>query len=104
MIMAQSAIDFSPPVRIGTCASDNKMTSLDVKRRHTYIKKFGEEKGLEVVANGSDGDIREMKFMLEHSGIVMTMSDYNKNSEEYRFLKMCIVLLSCEIKMSDFDS
>ena len=54
VIMAQPLADSAPPIRIGTFASNNKMTSLDVKRRHTFINKCLKEAGLERIMTGSD--------------------------------------------------
>jgi hypothetical protein len=88
VIMAQPMADDAPAIRIGTFASDNKMTSLDVKNRHTYVKKCLKKAGIDVIANGSDGDSREMKFMLEHTGIGMKISDFPKNSERVSFFEI----------------
>lgn len=77
VLMAQLMTDFVPAIRIGTFASDNKMTSLDVKNRHTYVKESLKELGIDVIANGSDGDNREIKFMLEHTGLGVTISDFS---------------------------
>jgi len=87
VIMAQPVADFAPPVRIGTFASDNKMTALDVKRRHSSIKSCLEKAGIERVMTGSDGDTREMKFMIQHIGLGMRLCDlpFSKQSDEYRF-------------------
>ncbi|KAK4009198.1 hypothetical protein OUZ56_018307 [Daphnia magna] len=62
VIMAQPLADFSTPVRIVTFASNNRMTALDVKNRHDYIKECLKKAELELVANGSDGDSREIKY------------------------------------------
>jgi hypothetical protein len=32
--------------------------------------------GIEVIANGSDGDSRKMKFMLEHTGLERPISSF----------------------------
>jgi hypothetical protein len=50
-----------------------------------------------MIANGSDGDRREMKFMLEHTGLGRKISSFPKNSEEYLFLRLCPGL-SCNIR------
>ena len=42
---------------------------------------------LEIVANGSDGDPREMKFMLKHTGIKMKFSDFPKNFRRVSLLQ-----------------
>jgi hypothetical protein len=101
-IMAQSMADFSPPVRIGTFASDNKMTALDVKNRHYYIKERLKSVGIEINASGSDGDTREMIFMLQNSGLGVQLSDFTKDTDDYRFFAKCKVF-ACLIRMSDFD-
>ncbi|XP_032794765.2 uncharacterized protein LOC116931301 [Daphnia magna] len=84
VIMAQPMADFAPPVRICTFASDNKMTALDVKNRHYYIKEHLKSVGIEMVASGSDGDTREMKFMLQNSGLGVQLSDFTKDTDDYR--------------------
>lgn len=103
VIMAQPLADSAPPIRIGTFASDNKMTSLDVKRRHAFINERLKQAGLERVMTGSDGDSREMKFMLQHLGLGMHVSylKYSKNSDEYRFFQLCPGFV-CNIICSDF--
>jgi hypothetical protein len=113
--MAQSMADFSPPVRIGTFASDNKMTALDVKNRHYYIKERLKSVGIEINASGSDGDTREMIFMLQNSGLGVQLSDFTKDTDDYRFFalfgclisisKMCpIFLLNSETNFSRLTS
>ena len=69
VIMAQPLADFSSPVRIGTFASDNRITAADGKNRNEFIKECLNEAGIELVANGSDGDTREMKCMLQNAGL-----------------------------------
>jgi hypothetical protein len=54
------------------------MESLDVKNRHTYITQCLKEMGIEVIANGSDGDSREMKFMLEQTFLGRPISSFPK--------------------------
>ncbi len=89
--------DGTPAIRIGTFASENKMTSLDVKNRHTYVKECLKKAEIDVIANGSDGDSREIKFMLEHTGIGMKISDFPKNSEEWVLLKYGIGTSKMEV-------
>ncbi|KAK4009281.1 hypothetical protein OUZ56_018397 [Daphnia magna] len=52
---------------------------------------------------GSDGDSREMKFMLQHLGLGMRVSylKYSKYSDEYRFFQLCPGFV-CNIICSDF--
>jgi hypothetical protein len=52
------------------------MKSLDVKSRHTFITQCLKKMGIEVIANGSDGDSRKMKFMLEHTGLERPISSF----------------------------
>ena len=103
VVMAQPLADFAPPIRICTFASDNKMTAADVKRRHDFINKCLKEAGIERLATGSDGDTREMKFMLQHIGIGMQLSDLNfsKESDEYQFFKKCPGF-ACNVLDTDF--
>ncbi|KZR99702.1 Uncharacterized protein APZ42_004334, partial [Daphnia magna] len=102
VIMAQPMADFAPPVRICTFASDNKMTALDVKNRQHYIKEHLKSVGIEMVASGSDGDTREMKFMLQNSGLGVQLSVFTKDTDDYRFFAKCKGF-ACLIRMSDFD-
>lgn len=102
VIMAQSMADFATPLRIGTFASDNKMTALDVKNRHYYIKERLKSVGIEMNASGSDGDTREMIFMLQNLGLGVQLSDFTKDTDDYRFFAKCKVF-ACLIRMSDFD-
>ncbi len=83
--------------------SNNKMTTFDVKRRHAFINKRLKEAGLYKVITVSDGDIHEMKFMLQHLGLVMCLSNlpHSKNSNEYRFFNLCAGL-ACNILKTDF--
>lgn len=103
VVMAQPLADFAPPIRICTFSSDNKMTALDVKRRHTFIEDCLKSKGLERLAFGSDGDTREMKFMLQHMGLGMELTSLpcGKNSEEYLFFKQCPGF-ACQVLDTDF--
>ncbi|KAK4028126.1 hypothetical protein OUZ56_017304 [Daphnia magna] len=80
------------------------MTSRDVKRKHAFINKRFKEAGLERVISGSDGDTREMKFMLQHLGFSTCLSNlpHSKNSDEYRFFKLCPGL-ACNILETDFS-
>jgi len=103
VIMAQPMSDFAAPVRIGSFASDNKMTSSDVKRRHAYIDECLRNAGIERVATGSDGDSRELRYMLDRIGIGMTLSDlpFKKDSDEYRFFQQCPGF-ACNVLSTDF--
>ena len=103
VIMAQPLADFSPPVRIGTFASDNRMTTADVKNRNDYIKECLNKAGIEIVANGSDGDTREMKCMLQNAGLGISITHYSKDTDEYLFFKKCSGLFVSFIKLSGFD-
>ncbi|KAK4021300.1 hypothetical protein OUZ56_003219 [Daphnia magna] len=79
VIMAQPLAYFSTPFRIGTLAR------------------------LELVANGSDRDSREMKCMLLNAGLGISLSYYPKDTDEYRFLKKYSGLFVSFVKLSDFD-
>jgi hypothetical protein len=51
----------------------------------------------------SDGDIREIKLMLQHLGLGMCISNlpHSKTSNEYRFFNLCPGL-ACNTLKTDF--
>lgn len=58
------------------------------------------EVGIEMIENGSDGDSREMKFMLEHTGLEGKFLASRK-TEKNIFFRLCPGLL-CNIRTCDF--
>ena len=107
VIMAQPMADGASPMCIGTFASDNRGTALDVKRRRAYISNRLAEEHLEMVAYGTDGDTREMKCELESSAVGITLKELSttlsKESEEFLFFKKCSGLFACAIKHTDLN-
>ncbi|KZS05272.1 Uncharacterized protein APZ42_031620 [Daphnia magna] len=75
--------DSAPPVRIGTFASNNKMTSRDVKRRHVFINKRLKEAGLERVRKNSD----EYCFFKLYPGLACNILETDFRSKEKTLIR-----------------
>ena len=65
VVVAQPIGGHFPGIRICAFGSDNRFTSLDVKRRASTIESTLRAAGIEMIGYAADGDSRELKSMRE---------------------------------------